>query len=270
MHSLSLLSLPASLLLLISILPARTISTEPQWPYNLPPHVKYFPEDEHLVRRNVGIQQRLAGGQPTGVRKMSDDEGEMFFLEYWQFGPGEDAQSMEDHGSHILKRGIPPLRMPGTHGTDEVDEQWANASMPHQPLPPFPLHYEKQDKINPHNGWSPLSPRDFFFNHARRSFQCPTGTSACTSINRPDSCCATGEICQIITNTGLGDVGCCGQGLTCSGSVTNCSSGNTPCPSAQGGGCCIPGFACVDVGCEEPPIRKINLCRILTLSIQAH
>lgn len=249
MHSLSFLSLPASLLLLIVSLPVRTISTEPQWPYNLPPHVKYFPEDEHLVRRNLGIQQRLVGHQPAGVRKMSDDEGEMFFMEYWQFEHEDDDRSMDDRRDQVLKRGIPSLRIPGAHGTDGVDEHWANASIPHKLLPPFPLHYDKQDKINPHIGWSPLSPRALFPSHAKRDFQCPTGTSACTSINRPNSCCATGETCQIITNTGLGDVGCCGQGLTCSGAVSNCSPGNTPCPSAQGGGCCIPGFACVDVGC---------------------
>ena len=269
MHTLSLLSLPASLLLLISTLPAPAISTEPQWPYNLPSHVKYFPEDEHLVRRNLEIQHRLGGRQPAGVRKMSDDEGEMFFMEYWQFETGEDAKSVEDQGSQVLKRSIPPLRMPGTHGMEAVDEQWANASIPHQPLPPFPLHHDKQEKISPHAGWSPLFPRGLFSNHAKRNFQCPTGTSACTSINRPDSCCATGETCQIITNTGLGDVGCCEQGLTCSGGVSNCSRGNTPCPSAQGGGCCIPGFACVDVGCKNSLIPGISLCCRLTFSLQA-
>lgn len=257
MHSLSLLSLPASLLLLISCFPARTISAEVQWPYNLPPHVKYFPEDEHLVRRNVEIQQSIAGRKPAGVRKMSDDEGEMFFMEYWQFEPRVDSHPFQGQEIQVSKRSI--SRMRGTHGTEEADGQRANASIPHQPLPPFLLHYDKQDQINPHVGWSLLSPRDLFSNHAKRDFQCPTGTSACTSINRPDSCCATSETCQIITDTGLGDVGCCGQGLTCSGVVSNCSPGNTPCPGAQGGGCCIPGFACVDVGCKHPPIPKLRL-----------
>ena len=259
MRSSWLLSLPTSLLLLISSLPADTIATETQWPYNLPAHVKYFPEHEYLVRRNAEIQQKLASRQPVGVRKMNDDEGEMFFMEYWQFGPGEDAQSTGPRESQVLERNLPPLGLSGRGGTEEDTEQWANVSVPHPLLPPFPLHHDKQNEISPHLGWSPLSLRALLSNHAKRGFQCPTGTSACTSINQPNSCCATGETCQLITDTGLGDVGCCGQGLTCSGEVSNCDPGNTGCPSALGGGCCIPGFACVGVGCKEPsgPVQMV-------------
>ncbi|KAG2163672.1 hypothetical protein JADG_003411 [Aureobasidium aubasidani] len=54
------------------------------WPYNLPAGAKYYPEHEHHIRRDLEIQQRLNVASPSGIRKMSEDEGEKFFLDYWQ------------------------------------------------------------------------------------------------------------------------------------------------------------------------------------------
>ncbi|KAJ5587812.1 uncharacterized protein N7459_003577 [Penicillium hispanicum] len=41
---------------------------------------------EDALRRNAEVASRLAVASARGVRKMSADEGEKFFLDYWQFG----------------------------------------------------------------------------------------------------------------------------------------------------------------------------------------
>ena len=84
-----------------------------------------------------------------------------------------------------------------------------------------------------------------------RSFDCPTGTSACVSIGQPNYCCATGETCSSITDTGLGPVGCCPAGVSCAGDITQCNeeAGQSACPQNLGGACCVAGFACFEVGC---------------------
>ena len=85
----------------------------------------------------------------------------------------------------------------------------------------------------------------------KRGFDCPTGTSACTSISQPNYCCATGETCSVIADTGLGPVGCCPAGLSCAGDIKVCNTaaGQTACSQDLGGACCVAGFACYDVGC---------------------
>jgi progranulin len=88
----------------------------------------------------------------------------------------------------------------------------------------------------------------------KRAFQCPTGTFACTAIDRPDSCCSEGFVCQLVqeTSSSQGDVGCCPNGQTCGNALaTTCASGYTACPNNPGGGCCLPGYACYDVGCVQ-------------------
>ncbi len=241
----SLLSLPASLLLLLPCAPAQTSNHKLQWPYNLPPHIKYHPEDEYLVRRDLQIQQRLAYQMPAEVEKMSGDEGEKFLMTYWHF----ELQSTEgEQGQNIS---APILRR-----RDWDSGLWANASIPQPLQPPFLLHTDQQQTSrNPH--FLHL-PHFAFPSLQKRAFQCPSGTSNCSAIGRPDSCCSTGETCQLITDTGLGDVGCCGVNLTCAGEVTVCDIGLTSCPNNTGGGCCIPDYECVDVGCKSSPLHNIS------------
>lgn len=86
-----LLALPAALLGIVLNQPCTAAAQELEWPYNLPPHVKYYPEDEGLMKRNLQVQQKLQQQMPARVRKMSGDPGEKFFLDYWQFEQdGED------------------------------------------------------------------------------------------------------------------------------------------------------------------------------------
>lgn len=238
----TLFALPPSLLIFVFESTARAQDQEQsfQWPYNLPKHVKYFPEDEALVRRDITVQRQLQEHPPNGVRKMSLDEGEKFFLEYWTLGKVMSFNS-------------------STEDTEELEE-WngrGNSSV-HFPQPPFPVHMMSRARREPTS-----LPRIARFLHMgpqpfKRDYSCPAGTSNCASIDRPNSCCPAGETCQIVQGNALGDVGCCADGQTCSGSVSQCQDGYTDCPNNPGGGCCIPGYRCDNVGCTFFPFQLIH------------
>ena len=218
-------ALPPSLLLLLSHFASSSLSQNLRDSSPLRRDVKYFPEHEAIVRREMDVQQRLQKERPVGMRKMSDDAGEKFYLHDWVFA-------------------------------DEATT-WANETIPIPFSNSFPLH---SDRNTPS-----ILPRYLDLRRIpllqKRDYQCPAGTSACTAIARPDSCCSIGSTCQIIVNIGLGDVGCCPAEETCGGSVSECGgNGYTDCPSNAGGGCCIPGYECDDEGCvqtnfvaEQPP-----------------
>ncbi|KAJ9639793.1 hypothetical protein H2204_003586 [Knufia peltigerae] len=211
---LRLAALPSSLLLFIANSAVPVAAQHSRWPYNLPPEVKYYPEDEFLLKRDIDVQQKLQEQPVTGVRKMSHDPGEKFYLDYWGFNEEDEEMSYLTYTNATIWATL--------HRPMRVHSQPGNQSF-FARLP----------------GWNLLSKRDF---------QCPSGTSACTSINRPNSCCASGSTCEIVEDTGLGDVGCCPSGQTCAGTLSSCEEGYTSCPNDPGGGCCIPGYACYDVG----------------------
>ncbi|OJJ38727.1 hypothetical protein ASPWEDRAFT_36407 [Aspergillus wentii DTO 134E9] len=168
--------------------------------------------------------------QPTpirGVKKMTDDEGEKFFFNYWDFGhegwsTGDDNLTDSRHDPGMQGRSY-PLR----------------SSLALE-LDPFSLRF-------------------------RRDFKCPTGTFGCTSINRPDSCCSFGDTCELVQDTGSGDVGCCPQGQVCSGTIGSCQKDYTSCPASLGGGCCIPGYDCVSGGCAR--VRTITVTLSSTVMV---
>ncbi|KAK5031850.1 hypothetical protein LTS07_004471 [Exophiala sideris] len=221
---LRLAALPSSLLLFMGSLPSPVTCQQAHGLYNLPPDAKYYPEDEVRFKRSIDIQQRLQHTPVAGVRKMSDDPGQKFHLEFWGFEPEENE--MDKYSS------------------------WTNASLYtsfDHPARVLSHHQERRYLRLP--GWHLFEKRDF---------QCPAGTSACTSIDRPNSCCSTGSTCQIVTDTGLGDVGCCPSGQVCAGSLSTCGSGYTSCPNNPGGGCCIPGYACYDVGCVQTSTATVS------------
>jgi len=179
---------------------------------------------------------------------MSPDEGEKFYMDYWQF-EGELDQSRLSDTSTALR------------GRDEEEEArlLANASAAASFRPPFALHTKE--------GSDPLSYEDLRARKAiegrnaaavlaaleKRGFVCPTGTSDCSAINYPNSCCATGETCFAIQDTGLGPVGCCPNGSNCGGTIIDCNAPNTACADNLGGGCCIPNYVCAGVGCVINP-----------------
>ncbi len=236
---------PISLLLFIASTPTTAQTLEARCPNNFPPRAKYFPEDEPLVRRNCDIQKRLVDQRPIGVQKMNSDEGEMFFLEYWRFEGGSPETTLRDELG-LIERRDKSLRV----GSDEDDITPLGARFNVTSLPylqaPFSLHASHEEAYH-----GPLSPRAVLHFLNGRGFQCPTDTASCNSISRPNSCCPTGEACQLITDVGLGDVGCCTQGQSCSNQVSDCQQGYTSCPGSSGGGCCIPGYTCNGVGCKD-------------------
>ncbi|KAJ4503851.1 hypothetical protein HRR83_008658 [Exophiala dermatitidis] len=222
---LRLAALPASVLALIVATATTTAAQHNpdwdwQWLYNLPPDAKYYPEDEVVIKRDIAIQQKLqrSGATVTGVRKMSGDPGEKFYLDYWGFAPETEE---EEYDEVINRANNATLALLDAAVRVKRDAPRAKLHLP---------------------GWHLFQ---------KRGFQCPSGTTACTSIDRPNSCCATDSTCQLVTDTGLGDVGCCAHGQVCAGSLSTCADGYTSCPNNPGGGCCIPGYACYDVGCVQ-------------------
>ncbi|KAF2635830.1 hypothetical protein P280DRAFT_473479 [Massarina eburnea CBS 473.64] len=211
----NLLALPPSIL---ALLIAADPQPEPQWPHNLPKHLKYFPEEEHHVKRSLEVEEKLRRHEkPVGVRKMSAaDEGEMFMLGDWIFP------------SDIKERDASSLR----NATLAVEKSSFDS----------PLRPHVEDDY-----FARFRVRDILL---KRDFKCPSGTTSCTSIGAPNSCCGTNQTCIDIQDTGFGAIGCCGQGQSCQGSIScNTANGYTSCPNSPNGGCCLPGYSCQDVGC---------------------
>jgi hypothetical protein len=174
----------------------------------------------------------------VGVMKMSLDEGEKFYMEYWQFEQGVEERS---------KRKVPLQRR------DEEAEVGllANISMPFRP--PLALHTEYESSYEDLKARKVLEGRNAAAAMAileKREFVCPTGYASCSAVGYPNSCCSTSETCFVIQDTGLGPVGCCPNGNTCGGTITSCSASNTACADELGGGCCIPNYVCAGVGCK--------------------
>ena len=236
--SASLLSLPASFLSLLIAHSSPACSTQLQWPYNLPEYVKYFPEDEAVVKRDFEIQKRLQYESPVGVQKMSGDPGEKFYMHYWEFAEVQD--SLFADGTQRLRR----------RAWDQAVDEWSNGSMTIQPLPAFPLHDASQSRQGSLMKRSIHYPRGLF---DKRGFTCPANTHLCTNIGRSDICCGTGETCEQLSS----GVGCCDQNQQCSGEIGDCAEGDTVC-SEFGGGCCLPGFSCVSGGCELLSLHEVT------------
>ena len=241
------LGLPATLLLLIASPTNAQVGDEnlpAQWPYNLPPHVRVWPEDPPNRRRNLeAVDEHLRlGRSPVGVIKMSGDEGEKFYMEYWQFDGDQ---------STVLDRTAfgTPLRLRDS----EEAMLLVNNSMPMPFRPPFALH--TSDRSDPvldqdlraRSTWQRKAAAPLAL--SKKDFTCPTGTSNCSVIGYPNSCCAIGETCYSVEDTVLGPVGCCPSDGDCVGTVTTCDAPNTACPDNLGGGCCIPNYICEDAGC---------------------
>lgn len=206
---------------------------------------------------------------PTAIKKMSPDQGEKFFPHYYAFAD-QAAVAKAPLDNPIAARRI-------SEKEDDARRIFANASAELAFRQPFAPHLGGlvflgdggDDDQSRHRRI--LEGRRNLFHRAaqalalleRRDWACPTGTSSCEAIGYPNSCCEDGEVCVEITDTGLGNVGCCPQGATCGGSVSQCSDGNTPCASDIGGGCCIPGFVCEGVGCKFIPPVNIDVLGVL-------
>ncbi|KAJ5660096.1 GPI anchored protein [Penicillium longicatenatum] len=111
--------------------------------------------DNDIVRHINEIESRLASTPIHGLKKMSPDEGEKFFFDYWSFGPESQGQ--------LSGREEEQIQSNDTLGIDDLPSNpFHPRSYPFQPSLPFQA-----------NRWSLLSSRDF---------KCPTGTQACGCV----------------------------------------------------------------------------------------
>lgn len=189
-----------------------------------------------ILRRNADIEARLANEPVLGIRKMSTDPSEKFFPEYWHFWDSLDVPGQND----------------GLAGTDLT---YLNTTARRENiLDTTRPSFSPAQFLSRSFAYSPSVESAFGLKRSRildsRDFKCPADTYSCTSIDRPDRCCSVGSACEIVPDTGAGDVGCCPSGQSCSGTIGSCQSGYTTCSQALGGGCCIPGYDCVEGGCE--------------------
>lgn len=220
--------------------------------------------------------------QPTAIRKMGFDAGEKFFPEYYAFGGPDTATAQQDVIANSTAPPALPARRRGGVLTEEEEALLAvnsSASIPYRA--PLAAHFYYGDSSSSSSSSSSISERSVdatgdesnvddgdgwlansFLSHrarylveiklranAKRDYACPTGTTSCSSIGYPDSCCQAGTTCVQIDDTGLGSVGCCPDGESCTGEIA-CSDGQQGCSSESGGGCCIPGYACASIGCK--------------------
>lgn len=184
---------------------------------------------------------------PTAIRKMSPDAGEKLLHEYYAFGGEVEV-------AQVGTQAQPAMLAKGVLDVEEEKLLAANSSASVSFRAPFAPHFDSQLAARRNegstSGWHLFQrAKDVVARLEKRQFACPTGTSDCSAIGFPNSCCQAGTECVQITDTGLGPVGCCPDGISCTGSIA-CSGSQQGCPSDIGGGCCIPGFVCASIGCE--------------------
>lgn len=203
-----------------------------------------------LVAAHVGLSHGHADAQrlPIAIRKMSPDAGEKLLHEYYAFGPDEEVAQV---GSNAQ----PATFAKAVLDAEEEELLAANSSASISFRAPFAPHFDTHLTVRGDesgaSGWHLFQrAKDAVARLEKRQFACPTGTSDCSAIDFPNSCCQAGTECVQITDTGLGPVGCCPDGISCTGSIA-CSGSQQGCPSDIGGGCCIDGFVCASIGCVQ-------------------
>ncbi|KAI1485051.1 hypothetical protein F5X96DRAFT_683130 [Biscogniauxia mediterranea] len=212
-------------------------------------------------------QQQKRSLLPTAIKKMSLDEGEKFMPEYYAFAPepsfAEATQSSPD-ASTFWARSLALL-------TPEEEALLAlNSSATIHYRPPFPRHYDYRRAavgVGADADVSSGGRRRFLYRRARdalarlqgRQFSCPDNTASCDNIDQPNYCCVEGTTCFVVTDSPeAGNVGCCPEGQNCGGSVGTCTDDSTACPADVGGGCCVSGFVCAEVGCVASSVSVIT------------
>jgi hypothetical protein len=181
------------------------------------------------LESTVGIDH---GSLPTAVRKMPPDAGEKLHHSYCAFAPHSAFYDSDE----AMFNGSATYRAP--FATHDLRDQGRL------------IQYDDDDDDDKRKAFAWHLLRRVLGQLQRRQWACPSGTSSCSTIGYPNSCCTQGETCVKIQDTGLGPVGCCPAGSSCGGTISGCAQGNTPCASDIGGGCCIPGFVCQGVGCK--------------------
>ncbi|KFY00139.1 hypothetical protein V490_01457, partial [Pseudogymnoascus sp. VKM F-3557] len=171
-----LLALPPSLILLSShVISAHAHSNGAALP---PP--AHLPEPQ-LIQKREAIAARIESGtKPVKVRKMSEDEGEMFFNEYWGFEARDEervGQQGEEDASLRLRREY----------QDEDTTALGNSSAIFSFRPAFAIHEAESPNAPP--GLENAKAQYRRSSRAlaalrKRAFQCPT-VSPSTTTSHP-------------------------------------------------------------------------------------
>ncbi|KAJ9156513.1 GPI anchored protein [Pleurostoma richardsiae] len=217
-----------------------------------------------LLTAQIEAQDAPAQRLPTAIRKMGLDSGEKFLHEYCAFSEYPEAPSPQ---AALAARAaaLPAMPADGLLSAEEESLLAANASAAIAYRAPLAPHSEPRGRQYRGfmAGWDAFRrAADAVARLERRDFACPTGTADCSGIGYPYSCCQTGLTCVEIEDTGLGPVGCCPSGVSCSGSI-ECTGDQEGCPSDMGGGCCIDGYVCEGVGC----VRSQSSGTVMTSTI---
>ncbi|KAI7788236.1 GPI anchored protein [Diaporthe eres] len=155
-----------------------------------------------LVAAQVGQGHADAQRLPTAIRKMSPDAGEKLLHEYYAFGGEEEvAQVGTQPQAAMLAKGVLDV--------EEEELLAANSSASVSFRAPFAPHFDShlaaRENEGGASGWHLFQrARDVVARLEKRQFACPTGTSDCSAIGFPNSCCQAGTDCVQITDTGLG------------------------------------------------------------------
>ena len=206
-----------------------------------------------LVTAQIQAQELPPAHLPTAIKKMSPDSGEKLLREHYAFAPL--------HGAAAAAAAPPPLllgaRSPGNEQLAEMGN--SSSSSPGgaaQFSRPFVVHYHHDPPSPPprrrRSDSDEEAKREVLDRLRGRAFSCPPDTRACADIGMPNYCCAKGTTCYEVEGAPeSGNVGCCPEGRGCEGSgVGSCSGDATACSAEVGGGCCIAGFVCAQIGCK--------------------
>ncbi|PNP43852.1 hypothetical protein TGAMA5MH_04135 [Trichoderma gamsii] len=180
----------------------------------------------------LALVAEVAANQPlaTAIKKQLPDANEKLFPDHLAFEPLPALNPFETTAPANL----------WLDGHEEQDASSSNLTKRYHPA--FAYHFQESEEDLLKRAADVLA---ILENRAA----CPSGTESCSGIGSPDKCCADGSYCTNVSDSDAEQIACCPNGATCGGGVGACPSNAVSCPSALGGGCCIPGYVCVGVGC---------------------
>ena len=192
------------------------------------------------------IAAQVDGQLPTAVRKMGLDDGEKFFPEYMAF-----EEEIYEQAMLSPREAVAAVRM---SREEEVRLLGTDSLISYQP--PFAPHVTGDEG---QLGWEIFRRAGEALSLLQGRQSCPEGMGNCANVGEPNKCCMNTEVCVTVQDSSSGNIACCPQGKKCSGAVGQCAQGATSCPAELGGGCCIPGFVCLGVGCKlDIPSQSIS------------
>ncbi|EHK45111.1 hypothetical protein TRIATDRAFT_284095 [Trichoderma atroviride IMI 206040] len=180
----------------------------------------------------LALVAEVAANQPlaTAIKKQLPDANEKLFPDHLAFEPLPALNPFE-------------TTVPTNLWLDDQEDKDASSSnLTKRYHPAFAYHFQEAEEDLLKRAADVLA---ILQNRAA----CPSGTESCSGIGSPDKCCADGSYCTNVSDSDAEQIACCPNGATCGGGVGACPSNAVSCPSALGGGCCIPGYVCVGVGC---------------------